>query len=79
MVDFCGGSCFNFGIDASSATLASSPDRQKRFFGRSHGADGKLHKPDIVTPRGRFLELKPDTRLRPVHKLISQQAISRIA
>ena len=25
------------------------------------GADGKLHKPDVVTPSGRFLELKPDT------------------
>ena len=25
------------------------------------GADGKLHKPDVVTPSGRFLELKPNT------------------
>jgi hypothetical protein len=25
------------------------------------GADGKLHKPDVVTPNGRFMELKPNT------------------
>lgn len=25
------------------------------------GADGKLHKPDVVTPSGRFMELKPNT------------------
>ncbi len=25
------------------------------------GADGKLHKPDVITPSGRFLELKPNT------------------
>jgi hypothetical protein len=25
------------------------------------GADGKLHKPDLVTPSGRFMELKPNT------------------
>ncbi|WHI49785.1 hypothetical protein P3339_15050 [Microbulbifer sp. MLAF003] len=25
------------------------------------GADGKIHKPDVVTPNGRFMELKPNT------------------
>jgi hypothetical protein len=25
------------------------------------GADGKIYKPDVVTPRGRIMELKPDT------------------
>ncbi|MFC4700581.1 RHS repeat domain-containing protein [Glaciecola siphonariae] len=25
------------------------------------GADGKIHKPDVVTPSGRFMELKPNT------------------
>jgi hypothetical protein len=25
------------------------------------GADGKIHKPDVVTPNGRGMELKPDT------------------
>ncbi|MGH8017260.1 MAG: hypothetical protein ACREIA_03070 [Opitutaceae bacterium] len=25
------------------------------------GADGKLYKPDVVTPRGRIMELKPNT------------------
>jgi hypothetical protein len=25
------------------------------------GADGKRHKPDVVTPSGRFMELKPNT------------------
>ena len=25
------------------------------------GADGKIHKPDVVTPSGRIIELKPNT------------------
>ena len=25
------------------------------------GIDGKIHKPDVVTPNGRFMELKPNT------------------
>ena len=25
------------------------------------GADGKMHKPDVVTPSNRFMELKPNT------------------
>lgn len=25
------------------------------------GADGKIHQPDVVTPNGRFMELKPNT------------------
>lgn len=28
---------------------------------RSLGADGKIYKPDVVTPNGRILELKPNT------------------
>ena len=28
---------------------------------RMTGADGKTYKPDVVTPRGRIMELKPDT------------------
>lgn len=28
---------------------------------RMMGADGKTYKPDVVTPRGRIMELKPDT------------------
>src|SRR5690349_16887383 len=28
---------------------------------RLRGLDGKYYKPDIVTPRGRILELKPNT------------------
>ncbi|MES4993822.1 RHS repeat-associated core domain-containing protein [Agrobacterium radiobacter] len=28
---------------------------------RMLGKDGKIHKPDVVTPRGRILELKPNT------------------
>jgi hypothetical protein len=32
-----------------------------RYEPRLVGADGKTYKPDVVTPRGRILELKPDT------------------
>ena len=28
---------------------------------RMKGADGKIHKPDVMTPRGRIMELKPKT------------------
>jgi hypothetical protein len=28
---------------------------------RLQGADGKIYKPDVVTPNGRILELKPNT------------------
>ena len=45
------------------ADLAAKVDKKPGWESEPvrRGADGKLHKPDVVTPSGRFMELKPNT------------------
>ena len=42
-----------------AAKVAQKPGWQSEP--RLLGADGRIYKPDVVTPRGRILEMKPDT------------------